>query len=587
MIYDAIEKDKGFVVMASNPPFHMEDHDDEDFFDKLVEDDVGPDKSCYDDEGNDSDDVKAFSNLGVDGDDIDSSAFGNSSVGEVKEKEEENVGNAQEGDKSFGYDDLTDRGDHGIESGNSAGSSAGKSTCIPSSDVKEKDWNAFNADSSGGVGFGSYSDFFSEFGDQNGKGYHDDSNAEVKPSNVIPGDQYMQGYHDSNTKVNHGNEISSDGLNASVDYMQYQECHGYDASAGNSISGEDVNSSQYWESLYPGWKYDHNTEQWYQVDDHNGTIDAQGSLEVNAATGWTVSSDAKEEVLYAQQNAQSVVAGTLAESGTTEIVPSWNQGSQGNSGYPEHMIFDPQYPGWYYDTIAQEWRSLESYNSSVQSVFQGHENGHVSIGTFSHNGNSLYRDYGQVDYYESQGVGSQATNNNWRGSCGINHQQGLDTLATATATKSGNFTTYGGNQYFDHSFGSCVSVNKDQQNTSNSFGSVPFYNKVNHGRGLANGTVETQCFTPSGNFGQHFNYSNTQFDEQKNFSNDYVESRQPFNYFNQSFQGGQQHSYVHHVKRSSVGRPPHALVTFGFGGKLIIMKDVSLSSSTYGSQVYS
>jgi hypothetical protein len=586
MIYDVIEKDKGFGVMASNPPFHMEDQDDEDFFDKLVEDDVRPDKSCYDDEGNDSDDVKAFSNLGVGGD-ADASAFGNSSIGEVKEKEEENGGNAHEGAKSFGYDGLMDRGDHGIESGNSSGSSAGKSTGIPSSDVKEKDWNAFNADSSGGVGFGSYSDFFSEFGDQNGKGYHDDSNAKVKSGNEIPGDQYGQGYHDSNTKVKHGNEIPSDGLNASIDYQQYHEGQGYDTSVGNSTSGEDVNNSQYWESLYPGWKYDHNIGQWYQVDDHNATIAAQGNLEVNTATGWTAASDAKAGVSYVQQTGQSVVAGTLAESGTTDNVPSWNQGSQGNNVYPEHMIFDPQYPGWYYDTIAQEWRSLGAYNSSVQSAFQGLENGHVSTGTFSNNSNSLYRDYGHAGYYESQDVGSQATNNNWSGSYDINHQQGLDTLATSTAIKSGNFVTFGGNQHFDHSFGSSVSINKDQQNASSSFGSVPFYNKVNHGHGLANGTVETQCFAPSGNFGQHFNYLNTQFNEQKNFSNDYVESHQPVGYSNQSFHGGQQHSYAPHVKRSSVGRPPHALATFGFGGKLIIMKDSSLSSSTYGSQVYS
>ncbi|XP_045789857.1 protein transport protein SEC16B homolog [Trifolium pratense] len=575
--------------MASNPPFHMEDQDDEDFFDKLVEDDVGPDKSGYDDQANDFDDVKAFSNLGVG---VDASAFGNSSVGgsggevkeKEKEKEKEDGGNGQDGVNSFGCDDFTYRGDHGMESGNSSGSSVSKNTGIPSSDVKEKDWNAFNADSSGGgVGFGSYSDFFSEFGDQNGNGYHDDSNTEMKLGNEIPGDQYGQGYHNSNTEMRHGNEILSDGLNASVDYAQYQDGQSYDASARSSICGEDLNSSQYWESLYPGWKYDHNTGQWYQVDDHNATIAALGSSEVNTAMGWMAASDAKPEVSYMQQTAQSV-AGTLPESGITETVPSWNQGSQVNNGYPEHMIFDPQYPGWYYDTIAQEWGSLESYNSSVQSAFQGLENGHVSTGTFLHNGNNLYRDYGQASYYESQSVGSQVANNNWIGSYGINQQQGLDTLATATATKSGNFATYGGNQQFDHSFGSSVSVNKDQQNASSSFGSVPFYNKVNNGHGLANGIVETQRFAPSGNFGQHFNYSNTQFDEQKNFSNDYVESKQPFGYSNQSFHGGQQHSYAPHVKRSSAGRPPHALVTFGFGGKLVLMKDSSLSSSTYESQ---
>lgn len=37
--------------------------------------------------------------------------------------------------------------------------------------------------------------------------------------------------------------------------------------------------------------------------------------------------------------------------------------------------------------------------------------------------------------------------------------------------------------------------------------------------------------------------------------------------------------------RSSAGRPPHALVTFGFGGKLIVMKDNSGASLVHGTKV--
>ena len=50
--------------MASNPPFPMEDQTDEDFFDKLVEDDMEPVKFGHD-EGDDSDEAKAFANLGM------------------------------------------------------------------------------------------------------------------------------------------------------------------------------------------------------------------------------------------------------------------------------------------------------------------------------------------------------------------------------------------------------------------------------------------------------------------------------------------------------------------------------------------
>ena len=59
--------------MASNPPFHMEDQTDEDFFNKLVEDDMEPHKSGHD-EGDDSDEAKAFANLGIN--DVDAAESG-------------------------------------------------------------------------------------------------------------------------------------------------------------------------------------------------------------------------------------------------------------------------------------------------------------------------------------------------------------------------------------------------------------------------------------------------------------------------------------------------------------------------------
>ncbi|CAL1353603.1 unnamed protein product [Linum trigynum] len=57
--------------MASNPPFQvMEDQTDEDFFDKLVDDDFGPNSSdaaqvSEFSEGSDSDEAKAFANLSI------------------------------------------------------------------------------------------------------------------------------------------------------------------------------------------------------------------------------------------------------------------------------------------------------------------------------------------------------------------------------------------------------------------------------------------------------------------------------------------------------------------------------------------
>ncbi|KAI8032247.1 Sm-like protein LSM3A [Camellia lanceoleosa] len=55
--------------MASNPPFQVEDQTDEDFFDKLVDDDdeykVTPSVSHSFVDGNDSDEAKAFANLSI------------------------------------------------------------------------------------------------------------------------------------------------------------------------------------------------------------------------------------------------------------------------------------------------------------------------------------------------------------------------------------------------------------------------------------------------------------------------------------------------------------------------------------------
>ncbi|KAF7810104.1 protein transport protein SEC16B-like protein [Senna tora] len=548
--------------MASNPPFHVEDQTDEDFFDKLVGDDVEPVKSSHD-EGNDSDDAKAFANLGTN--DLDAS-FENSDGGESGNEDtslvgarEEEEGNSLVSSTSVGFDSTMDPSNNGMGSELTSASGASKGNEITNLGVKEVGWNSFYADSKGDNGFGSYSDFFNELGDQSG-GF-----PEKTFENLI-------------SEVNSGNEVQNAGLNNSVNYGQYQDGQGY-ASSETSTSGQDLTSGQYWENLYPGWKFDHNTGQWYQIDGYDATAAAQGNSEDNSVVDWTAASDGNTEVSYMQQTAQSVT-GTLAETGTTESVSSWNQVSQGNNGYPEHMVFDPQYPGWYYDTIAQEWRSLETYTSSTQSSNQGLENGNAANSTFSQNDSSFYNEYGQANNYGSQAVTSQAVDGSWNGSYS-NHQRGLDMYTTETVNGSSDIIS-GGNQQFNHPYGSNISVSKDQHITSSSFGSVPMYNKVSHSHSLANGTVELQSFIPG--TVQQFNYSNTSLDEEKKFSNDYPKSSKPISYSEQPFLSGQQHSYAPHVGRSSAGRPPHALVAFGFGGKLIVMKDFGHLSSSYGNQ---
>ncbi|KAK7406258.1 hypothetical protein VNO78_07881 [Psophocarpus tetragonolobus] len=586
--------------MASNPPFHMEDQTDEDFFDKLVEDEMEPEpvKPGHD-EGNNSDEAKAFANLG-----ISDAAFENSEPGEsgVEVKGElgtiesdvglEQLGSSQPSSSSVGFDSKVDPTDVGSEV--TSASAAGPSHKATGSGIKEVGWNSFHADFNGGGGFGSYTDFFSELGDQLGdfpENVYGNLSSEVKPGNEVQNDslnatgnmQYQEGQGYNGSVESHTNR-QGDGLNNSVNHVQHQESQAFVAASEEHTNEQDLSSSQYWEDLYPGWKYDHNTGQWYQIDGYSATATTQQNAEVNTDADWTASSDGKAEISYMQQTAQSV-AGTLAETGTTANVSSWNQVSQGNNGYPENMVFDPQYPGWYYDTIAQEWRSLETYNSTTQSPGHGLVNGHASTSTFSPNDNSLYSKYSQADHYGSQGIAdTQAVDRSWSGLYGRNQQQGFDMYTTGTATTRGDKKASGGSQQTSHAYDSSVSVNKDQQNTPSSFGSAALYNKVNHDHGLANGTFEPQSFGPSGDTVQRFNYSNTKFGEQKVFSNDFTENKKPLSYSPQSIQGGHQYSRAPHVGRSSAGRPSHALVTFGFGGKLIVMKDPNLLNSSYRGQ---
>ncbi|XP_023916411.2 protein transport protein SEC16B homolog [Quercus suber] len=625
--------------MASNPPFHVEDQTDEDFFDKLVDDEFGPTTTTAGSnpklseeidpkfaEGSDSDEAKAFANLSISeaGNQLDESVRGGGGSGEggddnrgfdFKETKEEKAcvdggagaeslgAHVEERDSlvsanSIGCDSVVGSSNDGIGSEFASDSTVSKSSGSGGSGVKEIGWNSFHTDlapQNGSHGFGSYSDFFSEL----------DGNSGDFPGNV-------GGNLNSEAKIITGNEgFVADGVNNSVNYANYQEGQGqvYGATVEQSSNVQDLSSSQYWENAYPGWKYDPNTGEWYQVGGDDGNTNVQTSESSAVADGNT-------EISHMQQAAQSVV-GTATDTGMTgslsnwnqvsqgnngtesvsnwnqvsqanngtESVSNWNQVSQVNNGYPEHMVFDPQYPGWYYDTIAQEWRTLDTYTSSIQSTAQTpdqqqHQNGFVSTGSFNEINGSLYGEYGQADNYRSQGFGSQGQDGSWAGAYGNNRQQELNSWQAETVPRSEGFTTLGGNQHFDGSY-----VNNDQQKSFNSFGPVSSYNGASQSHGEANGNVQFKSSVPGGNFSQQFSPANLKLNEQTQFSVDYFGS-QPVNFSQQSFESVHQTSYASNVGRSSAGRPPHALVTFGFGGKLLVMKNSnsSLSSSSFGSQ---
>ncbi|KAF5734901.1 hypothetical protein HS088_TW15G00398 [Tripterygium wilfordii] len=555
--------------MASNPPFQVEDQTDEDFFDKLVDDDFGPtataDSAPKSTEGNDSDDARAFSNLS-----LGEESGGEGGFEEPKKEnvsldatagslevpaEEESNSNPQAVDSIIesSLENNVDKSDMDLRVSKSGSGAPGA--------VKEVGWNSFYADSeqNDSHGFGSYSDLFGDLGD------NETASNEAK---IV-----------SNNEGYEANVVGD-----SANYAQYQDGQVFDT------NGQDLNSSQYWENMYPGWKYDPSTGRWYQVEGYDATANVQGAHDASSVSDWTAV-DWKSEVNYMQQSAQSVV-GTVTGTNTSQSVSSWNQVSQGNNGYPEHMIFDPQYPGWYYDTIAQEWRSLESYTSAAQSSSfeaQAHDpqnqNGPTSTGSHSQNSTGMSGEQGQTNDYGSQNHISHNQRGSWTDSYANYSQQGFNMWQPDKVTKTEVFSSYSGNKQPEVSYDAQVSVKNhvDQQESFNTLSTGLSYETPSRGHAEANGFISSQGFVPR-NLSTHFDQTNVKQNEQVHFSNDYYDSQKPVNIGQQSFQSSQQFTYAPNVGQSSAGRPPHALVTFGFGGKLIVMKETTSLNSSYGGQ---
>ncbi|CAI9274231.1 unnamed protein product [Lactuca saligna] len=603
--------------MASNPPFQVEDTD-EDFFDKLVDDDdddykVTPlsSETTKLADGNDSDDAKAFANLGISDvgtglEDLGKVGEACSSIdGDTKHASTDTFldhGRPLVSSNSFAFDSVSEEPNTevaGLEEplGSTAswdhGSGGGPG-------VKEVQWAAFATEpaENDGNGFGSYNDFFTEFGDssvdQIGKGGNlvslEQNVVMSGSSNVVDDSMHRKNVNDYSNQFQEVQTYASAG-------EQSTEVKAYATSGEQSTDGQDPNSSQYWENLYPGWKYDANTGQWYQVNE--GYDDVQGAHDPSTTSEWTE----KPEVSYLQQQTVQSAVEAVAEKGMTGSVTTWNQtneslswdeASQENNGYPSNMVFDPQYPGWYYDMNTQEWCSLDAYNSQAQE--QVNQNGYSATSTY----------YGGQDQTKKQlQVGSEGQDYKWKGSLSNVEQQMWQPAqnqvnqngfsATATNTYYGNDEKTLGSQVFssqgqEYKWNGSFS-NVDQQGSSmwqpdtvakSSSGpmSDPTGNQNSHGTSEFPAISGAQSFAPSGNFNQ----TTFKQGEMMNIPKTYGSMNQSGSGYSQQVQpfhsGGQQ------AGRSSAGRPPHALVTFGFGGKLIVMKDnaAALMNTSYGSQ---
>ncbi|CAN6242694.1 unnamed protein product [Urochloa humidicola] len=132
--------------------------------------------------------------------------------------------------------------------------------------------------------------------------------------------------------------------------------------SNNSGALVDSTDPKYLETMYPGWKYDEATQQWYQVDAFNPTGNAAQAVD-NSSQNLQQQQQQQLDTSYMQNSAHAGLA-TIAEEGAAAAgVSSWGQA--GASEYPPNMLFYAEYPGWYFDTNTQQWHSLESYQQAA------------------------------------------------------------------------------------------------------------------------------------------------------------------------------------------------------------------------------
>ncbi|KAK9079956.1 hypothetical protein SSX86_001631 [Deinandra increscens subsp. villosa] len=537
--------------MASNPPPFILEDTDEDFFDKLVNDDDDDDYKPFSKVVDDSDDAKAFANLSTSDVRTELEDLGEVSLEGIVDQEDfkEEFANTTDVDpghlvssNSFTPDSVNEEPDNGtiqLVDSTETGGTAG---------VKEVQWSAFSSDSmeNNSNAFG----FFNEFG--NG------SIDQIRKEDDVVNNSLQ--FED----VNH--QLQSDQAYATTEEQ-----------AANDA--QDPNTSQDWENLYPGWRYDANAGQWYQVSENYDTTSwAQGANNTDSAADWNVTYQ-KSQASYLQQT-------IVAEKGTTETFTTWdpvsqsgqdkessskwNHSSEDNNDkvYPSHMVFDPQYPGWYYDTNVQEWHSLDDYNSQSTAVAQNlvNQNGVAPSSTYYGNGQKTYS--GQEQDY------------NWNGSFSNAGQQSSTMWQpniTVNSTPTEDFTN---NQQIGIHNGSNFHVdNHVNQPTFYDYAGTTTTTTTQDNNGFPAVSGPQSVVPYSQPFSQPLEQNET-MNVQKAYGN-----QNHLSYLQQPVQNGHQVIYGSTGGRSSAGCPPHALVTFGFGGRLIVMKDsMALMNASYGGQ---
>jgi COPII coat assembly protein SEC16 len=451
----------------------------------------------------------------------------------------------------------------------------------------------------------------------------------------------------------------------------------------SSSGAADSTDLNYFETMYPGWKFDQATQQWYQVDTLGNAQQQQ-----------------PHDASYLHSAALQTIA---EEETTTAMVSSWP------SEYPSNMLFYAEYPGWYFDTNTQQWHSLESYQqaaiqpgtaSAVQNGTNHTPSATLDSQVAQHNSfmNSYtHRSQRQADAFANtmqpetvpdgsltnsfygfdQQPNAQSISSSTGHQVGFNivedHYKGLESSSlqsgyNSTDTQQSSYSTFkpsnafqAGYKGFEPATGRQTSHKVFEQSSSNQGGFKAFqpplgnqskafepstvrdagykgfvpstgsqagykgsetstvqqaaYNafetssvqqagympsqpssdqlssytgfetSADHGYAGANGVVNAQGFISKESMYHGPKQANAY--QQGHLSNSYLGTKNSINFTQQQFLGANashmQFAHSSQEGRSSAGRPLHTLVSFGFGGKLIVMKENSSMATNFNS----
>ncbi|XP_066378781.1 protein transport protein SEC16A homolog isoform X2 [Miscanthus floridulus] len=527
--------------------------------------------------------------------------------------------------------------------GGSPGSEKGIHTAI-----KQVQWNDFGA-STGGGGADLFDDLLPDGAEDDFFGDTVPGNQGVQSSlvgakNVSAPDHSFSAGVDNSATISAGHSFSG-GVDKNAN--SYFGSSGSSTGYGDQSTNAQLDSTdpKYLESLYPGWKYDEATQQWYQV----GTHSAQSYVADNTGAAVALGSD------YAQQHQQQFSASylqnnlhaaleTIAEESSTNAT-GWAQGgtNTGPTEYPPNMLFYAEYPGWYFDSNTQQWQTLESYQQSVAQVATtaaasdvlagaGHSVANYTEDSYasSYNqqsqwqpnllGNTMQPDvsggrsllgssYSSNQQAGNQ-IGQQANAESLQSS--INYEPNhIETFMPSTGQYTGSegnqasykgFEPFTGNQSwyrglehstskelrykgFEPSTGFQNSRKEFQPPKDHQAGHMADEPLIRDGYVSSNGVANTQNFVPKESI-----YKTQMHDDSTahtHAASNYWGNQTSMGIAQQQLIGtngpSQQFGFSPHEQRSSVGRPPHTVVSFGFGGKLVVLKETSSMAANFDS----